>query len=309
MEKTLDKKDITIILVDDDKDVRVSTTDLLATQFKKIESYSSPRTVLPKINFDLPAIILTDLRMPDDDGMDFALKVKEIDPHLPVILMTGYGDVSTAVDAMKHGINDFIEKPFDTDRLISAIERAIEKRVLTLSLQETQEKADFQTNIDTLLMGHSDVMKDLKRNILNFAPMDIPLVIYGETGTGKALVAHFLHDCSPRREQRFIQINCAAIPEELIEAELWGYVKGSFSEQPSVHTGKLAQAENGTLFIDEVAILPLGIQAKLLLALSNNMITPIGSNEQIPINCRIVSATKEDLRGSKNFRQDLFFSL
>lgn len=309
MDKTFDKKNITIILIDDDKDIRISTTDLLSTRFKKIESYSSTKKVLPKISPELPAIILTDLRMPDDDGLEFAQKVKAIDPHIPVILMTGYGDISTAVDAMKHGVDDFIEKPVDTDRLMDAIERGIEKRMLTLSLSETQEKLSYQSDIDHKLIGHSTPMKSLKKSIIDFAPMDVPLVIYGETGTGKELVAHCLHDYSPRRNNNFILLNCAAIPEELAEAELFGYTRGAFAGSQTMHTGKLVQAENGTVFLDEIDSLPLSTQAKLLLALSNKTITPIGSEEQIPINCRIISATKEDLRGNKNFRQDLFFSL
>ena len=308
MDKIIDKKDITIILVDDDKDIRISTTDLLSTRFRKIESYSSPKKVFPKISSDLPAIILTDLRMPDDDGLDFALKVKDIDPHLPVILMTGYGDISTAVDAMKHGVYDFIEKPFDIKRLIEAIDRAIEKRALTLSLQETKEKISYQADIDAKIIGHSDPIRALKSSIIDFAPMDIPIVIYGETGSGKELVAECLHMFSPRKDNKFVLLNCAAIPEELAEAELFGYNKPGSPDTP-IHTGKLAQAANGTLFLDEVDSLPLNIQAKLLLALSNQSITPVGSNEVIPINCRVVSATKEELRGNSQFRQDLFFRL
>jgi two-component system, NtrC family, C4-dicarboxylate transport response regulator DctD len=309
MDNTTEKRNITIIVIDDDKDIRISTADFLSTRYKKIECYSSTKKVLPKISPELPAIILTDLRMPDDDGLEFAQKVRAIDPHLPVILMTGYGDVSTAVDAMKHGIYDFIEKPVDTERLMDTIARAIEKRLLTLSLSDTQEKLSSRSKIDTTLIGHSSVMQALKKNIIDFAPMNIPIVIYGETGTGKELVAHCLHDYSSVRENDFILLNCAAIPEELAEAELFGYVKGSFSDAPSMHKGKIAQAENGTLFLDEVDSLPLSTQAKLLLALANKTITPIGSNEQIPINCRIISATKEELRGNKKFRQDLFFSL
>jgi len=235
--------------------------------------------------------------MPDGDGLEFSIKVKEIDPRLPVILMTGYGDISTAVDAMKHGVYDFIEKPFDIERLIETIERAIEKRFVTLSLTETQEKLSHQADIDNHLIGHSDVMKELKRNIIDFAPMDIPIMIYGETGTGKELVAHCLHDYSQRNDKDFILLNCAAIPEALAEAELFGYAKGAFADSDNTHIGKLQQAENGTLFLDEVDSLPLTTQAKLLLALSNKTITPIGSNENIPINCRVISATKEELRG------------
>lgn len=308
MDKVIGNKHITIILIDDDKDIRISTSDLLSTRFKKIECYSSPKKVLPKISTDLPAVVLTDLRMPDDDGLEFALKVKEIDPQLPVVLMTGYGDISTAVDAMKHGVDDFIEKPFNIDRLMEALDRAIEKRVATLTLTETKEKISYQSEIDKKIIGHSDVMMQLKSSILDFAPMDIPLVIYGETGTGKELVAQCLHNFSQRKDYNFVLFNCAAIPEELIEAELFGYHKPGNPDQ-AIHTGKLVQAENGTLFLDEVDSLPVAVQAKLLMALSNQSITPVGSNEPIPINCRIISATKTELRDLEHFRQDLFFRL
>lgn len=303
------KEDISIILIDDDKDIRISTVDLLSIRYKKIESYSSPKAVLPKITTELAAIIITDLRMPNDDGLEFACKVNRIDPHLPVILMTGYGDISTAVDAMKHGVYDFIEKPVDSDRLINAIERAIEKRLLTLSLTETKEKISHQSDIDKRIIGHSDVIKELKKNIIDFSPMDIPIMIYGETGTGKELVAHSVHNYSPRKDKPFILLNCAAIPEELVEAELFGYTRGASSNATALHRGKLEQAKEGTLFLDEIDSLPFNIQAKLLLALSEKAITPVGSNVQIPIHCRILSATKEELRNSKQFRQDLFFSL
>ena len=308
MDKAINNKNITIILIDDDKDIRISTSDLLSTRFKKIECYSSPKKVLPKISTDLPAVVLTDLRMPDDDGLEFALKVKEIDPHLPVVLMTGYGDISTAVDAMKHGVDDFIEKPFNIDRLMEALDKAIEKRVTTLTLTETQEKISYQSEIDKKIIGHSDVMKQLKNSVLDFAPMDIPLVIYGETGTGKELVAQCLHTFSPRKDYKFVLLNCAAIPEELAEAELFGYHKPGNPNQ-AVHTGKLVQAANGTLFLDEVDSLPASTQAKLLMALSNQSITPVGGDEEIPINCRIISATKTELRDHPSFRQDLFFRL
>lgn len=303
------KEDITIILIDDDKDIRISTTDLLSTHFKKIESYSSPKAVLPKITTELAAVIVTDLRMPNDDGLEFACEANRIDPHLPIILMTGYGDVSTAVDAMKHGIYDFIEKPVDSDRLINTIERAIEKRHMTLSLSSTKEKNTHQNDIDKRIIGHSPVIKTLKRTILDFAPMDIPIVIYGNTGTGKELAAHCLHDYSPRREQPFILLNCAAIPEELAETELFGYTRGASSNASALHKGKLEQAKKGTVFLDEIDSLPIKAQAKLLLAIADKVVTPVGSNVQIPIHCRIVSATKTELRNNKNFRQDLFFSL
>jgi two-component system C4-dicarboxylate transport response regulator DctD len=304
-----EKDDIRIIIIDDDEDIRINTADLLSTQFKHIETYDSPKKIIGKITPETPAIILTDLRMPDADGFEFAQKIQEIDPSLPVILMTGYGDISIAVDAIKHGIYDFIEKPFDIERLIESIHRAVDKRFLTLSLADVQKKLNDRNNIENQLIGHCPSMKQLKRDIIDFAPMDIPVMIYGETGVGKELAARCLHEYSPRNQYNFVPLNCAAIPEQLAEAELFGYTKGAFTDAKNYRVGKLEYAKNGTLFLDEVESLPLSTQAKLLRALSDNIITPIGSNEEIPINCRVISATKDDLRNNQNFRQDLFFRL
>lgn len=307
--KSLKIEDISIYIIDDDKNIRINTTDLLSTQFTHIESFASPKSVLPKINTSLPAIILTDLRMPDADGLEYALKMLAIDNQLPIILMSGYGDISTAVDAMRNGIYDFIEKPFDTNQLIDTLHRAIEKRFLSLSLKQTQEQLNNRDNINIKIIGHSAGITQLRQDIIDFAPLDIPVMIYGETGSGKELTARCLHEYSHRKNQRFVALNCAAIPEQLAEAELFGNVKGAFTDAQHARIGKLEYANNGTLFLDEIESLPLGIQAKLLRALSDNMITPLGSNKEIPINCRIVSGSKVELRNHSEFRQDLFFRL
>lgn len=306
---SITKEDISIIIIDDDEDIRVNTEDLLSTQFKSIQVYDSPLKVMELISTESPVVILTDLRMPDADGLEFAQKIHEIDPNLPVILMTGYGDISIAVDAIKHGVYDFIEKPYDTERLIETLHRAIEKRFLSLSLDRVRKKLADSKNIDNQLIGHCPAMKKLKRDIIDFAPMDIPVMIYGETGAGKELAAQCLHEYSERNHYNFVALNCAAIPEQLAEAELFGHSKGAFTDAKNSRVGKLEYAKNGTLFLDEVESLSLSTQAKLLRALSDNLITPVGSNEEIPINCRIISATKEDLRDNDKFRQDLFFRL
>ncbi len=309
MANMIEKDTIKIIIIDDDEDIRINTQDLLSTKFSDVESYSSPKKILGKIQAGLPAVILTDLRMPDADGFEFAQQVQEIDPDLPVILMTGYGDISIAVDAIKHGIYDFIEKPFEIDRLMDSLHRAVEKRMLTLSLADIQQKLDNNSDIEQQLIGYCPAMKQLKRDIVDLAPLDIPIMVYGETGSGKELAARCLHEFSNRCEANFVPLNCAAIPEQLAEAELFGHAKGAFTDAKTSRIGKLQHAKNGTLFLDEVESLPLATQAKLLRALSDNIITPVGSNEEIKINCRIVSATKEDLRDNENFRQDLFFRL
>jgi two-component system, NtrC family, C4-dicarboxylate transport response regulator DctD len=300
---------ITIIVVDDDKDVRVNTVDLLSIQYPQIIDFASPQPALAAIYPQIPAVILTDLRMPGGDGLEFAQAVKTIDPDLPVILMTGYGDITIAVDAMKHGVYDFIEKPVDTNRLLKSIQRAVDKRLLSLSLLETRQQLAQHSSIESRLIGNSPMMKQLKQNVLKLAPMDIPIMIQGETGVGKELAARCLHDFSTRRDKPFVAINCAAIPDELAEAELFGYVKGAFTDAKGSRVGKLEYASGGTLFLDEVESLSLPIQAKLLRVLQDGVITPLGSNEERLTNCRVISASKENLLNHETFRQDLFYRL
>ncbi len=309
MLSNFDIQDITIIIVDDDQDIRENTVDLLSTQYKHIKSFDSPITALNCIDKHTPAIVLTDLRMPDGDGLEFTQRIKLIDPNLPVILMTGYGDISIAVDAMKHGVYDFIEKPVDVDYLLKSISRAVDKRRLSLSLIQTQESLKQHQSIESRLIGNSPLMKQLKQSLLQLAPMDIPIMISGETGVGKELVAQCIHDFSAHKNGHFVALNCAAIPDHLAEAELFGYEKGAFTDAKTAHVGKLEFANNGTLFLDEIDSLSPAIQAKLLRVLQDGLITPLGSNQQRTTNCRVISATKEPLRNHDAFRQDLFFRL
>lgn len=306
---TLSKQDIEIIIVDDDEDIRINTSDLLSTLFNNISLHSSPETVLKDLRVNQAVIILTDLRMPNADGLEFANAVYKIAPSIPVILMTGYGDVSTAVDAMKQGVYDFIEKPFDTEHLIATIKRAVDKRILSLNLEQTLTELSNHNNIESKIIGQCPPIIKLRQQIIDIAPMNIPVLIIGETGTGKELVARCLHDYSQHKDAPFIALNCAAIPEQLAEAELFGHEKGAFTDASVTRQGKLEYAQNGTLFLDEVESLPLNTQAKLLRALSDNVVTPLGSNKEVAINCRVISATKDELRDNENFRQDLFFRL
>ena len=305
----LDDKDITIIIVDDDLDVRDNISDLLSTEFSSVCTFESPVGALELLKESTRYVVLTDLRMPEHDGLVFAENIQEICRELPVILMTGYGEVSVAVKAMKQGVYDFIEKPFDADILVKTLKRAVEKRCLDLSLQITQKELAFQKGIDQQIVGHCPAMKQLKRQILRLAQMDVPVLIQGETGSGKELVARSLHEYSPRCDEPFVAINCAAIPDQIAESELFGHVRGAFTDAHADRKGKFEHADGGTIFLDEVESLSLPLQAKLLRALSDQRITPLGSNKEISFNCRVISATKEELRGNENFRQDLFFRL
>lgn len=309
MQTPLEPQEIIIIVIDDDKDVRDNMVDLLATQYPHVEAYDSPRPVLSKLMPHAPIVILTDLRMPGGDGFEFAKVVKQLDADLPVILMTGYGDIAIAVEAMKQGIYDFIEKPVDTDRLRQSIQHAVDKRRLSLSLLHTRQQLEQHASIDSRIMGHHPMIKQLKQTLLKLAPLDIPVMIYGETGTGKELVARCLHDLSGRHNGPFVALNCAAIPDALAEAELFGYQKGAFTDAKTARVGKLEYAKGGTLFLDEIESLSLPIQAKLLRALQDGLITPLGSNQALLTDFRVISASKEELRHHDHFRQDLYFRL
>lgn len=305
----LTKQDIEILIVDDDADVRENLVDLLSTEFDKIQAFESPVKALQLLSQNEHYVVLTDLRMPDHDGLTFAQEIQTINSNIPVILMTGYGDVSVAVQAMKQGVYDFIEKPFDTDILIQILTRAVDKAYLDLTLQLNQQELVGCDGIDQKIIGKCPAMKQLKSQILRLAVMDVPVLVQGDTGCGKELVACSLHEYSQRCDEPFVPLNCAAIPDHLAEAELFGHAKGAFTDAHQARQGKLEHANGGTLFLDEVESLSMGLQAKLLRALSDQKITPLGSNQEIPINCRVISATKDELRGNENFRQDLYFRL
>ena len=305
----LTKDAIEILIVDDDADVRENILDFLSTEFSNTQAFESPVEVLALLKKGSHYVVLTDLRMPDHDGLIFAKQVQKVSADIPVILMTGYGEVSVAVQAMKQGVYDFIEKPFDTDILIEILKRAVEKRVLDLSLQMTQQELAYRDGIDRKIIGQCPAMKQLKAQILRLAVMEVPVLIHGDTGSGKELVARSLHEYSSRSDQPFVALNCAAIPDHLAETELFGHAKGAFTDAHQARQGKLEHASGGTLFLDEVESLPSSLQAKLLRALSDQKITPLGSNQEIDIDCRVVSASKEELRDNENFRQDLYFRL
>lgn len=305
----LTRENIEILIIDDDIDVRENIGDLLSTEFVKTQTFESPVEVIKLLNENPHYVVLTDLRMPDHDGLEFAKQVQTIDKDIPVILMTGYGEVSIAVQAMKQGVYDFIEKPFDTDILIEILKRAVEKRFLDLSLHMTQQQLEYRDGIDSQIIGQCPAMKQLKTQVIRLAVMNVPVLIQGDTGCGKELVARNLHEYSSRCDQPFVALNCAAIPDHLAESELFGHAKGAFTDAYQAREGKLQHASRGTLFLDEVESLSLPLQAKLLRALSDQKITPLGSNQEINIDCRVISASKEELRGNENFRQDLYFRL
>ncbi|MEH6575443.1 MAG: sigma-54 dependent transcriptional regulator [Amphritea sp.] len=299
----------TVLLVDDEVMIRQSTEQWLKMAQFDVISCDSAEQALNQLDEQFPGIVVTDVRMPGMDGLELMERARALIPELPVILVTGHGDVDMAIKAMRSGAYDFIEKPFVPERLVETINRACEKRQLMLENLRLQQSFSSQSGIDSRIIGISPSIQRLKRDLLKCAALDTNVIIYGETGSGKELVAQCLHEYSGRAEHNFVPINCGAIPESLIESELFGHEAGAFTGAAKKRIGKFEYADNGTLFLDEIESMPTNLQVKILRALQERLIERLGGNKQIPVNLRIIAASKADLRTEDGFRQDLFYRL
>ena len=259
-----------------------------------------------------PGIVITDMKMPGMDGLEFLERARAIDADLPVILITAYGDVASAVQAMKIGAYDFIERPFDADGLRTRVTRALEKRQLVLENRRLRGELANASGIAARIIGNSPAMQSLRDEIANIASTDATVLIHGDTGTGKEVAARCLHEFGRRRHARFVAINCGALSETLIESELFGHEAGAFTDARRQRIGLVEYAKEGTLFLDEIESMPLRLQVKLLRMLQERVISRLGSNEEIKVDIRVVAATKVDLLEAANrreFREDLYFRL
>lgn len=259
-----------------------------------------------------PGIVVSDLKMPVMDGLEFLVKVLKRDADLPVILLSAYGEVATAVEAMKVGAYDFIERPFNMDDLLSKVARALDKRRLVLDNRRLKTALANRAGISARLIGNSPVIQALRDEIANVGSTDVTVLIRGETGAGKEVVARALHDCSNRAKARFVAINCGALSETLIDSELFGHEPGAFTDAKQRRIGIIEYARGGTLFLDEVESMPPNLQVKLLRMLQERVITRLGSNEEIRVDIRVIAATKSDLLEAarrREFREDLYFRL
>lgn len=301
----------TILIVED----RESMSDMLKETLKA-EGY---RTVIArdglegikKLKEDMVSLVLTDLKLPKRDGMDVLRAAKEENPLMPVIVMTAFGSVETAVIAMKEGAFDFITKPFDTDHLLMLMKRALETQKLMTENMLLKEEFSAQLGIPRII-GKSEKIASVAQNIQKVAPSKTTALILGESGTGKELFARAIHNLSPRREYPFVPINCAAIPRELLESELFGHEKGSFTGADFRKLGKFELADKGTIFLDEIGEMDIALQAKLLRVLQEEEIERIGGLKTIKIDVRIIAASNKDLEkavSEKAFREDLFYRL
>lgn len=301
-----------VVFIDDDEDLRRANVQTLKLHGMTVDAHGTARSALPALHRDFDGVVVTDIRMPDIDGLQLFNRLRAIDPELPVILITGHGDIATAVQCMREGAYDFLAKPYAPDRLITAILHAAEKRRLVLENRRLRDAA-FAVQADEVpFIGATPAMQRIKETLRHIADADVDVLVEGETGTGKEVVATALHRLSRRRHRELVAINCGALPETVIESELFGHEAGAFTGAQKKRVGRIEHASGGTLFLDEIESMPLAVQVKLLRVLESRQITPLGSNEVRNLDLRVVAATKEDLGSPAirtKFREDLFYRL
>ena len=301
-----------VIFVEDDAPVRNSLAQTLELAGMQVHAFASAEDALPHIHPDLQGIVISDVRLQGQDGVTFLKAVVQQDADIPVILITAHGDVNMAVQAMRAGAYDFIEKPFSPERFVDTAARAMEKRVLRLAVNTLRQQLHEKTGIEAVLLGDSMVMQQVRAQILRLAPTSADVMVVGETGTGKELVARCLHDHSPRRDRHFVAINCGGLPDGLLESELFGHEIGAFTTANKRRIGKFEHAHGGTLLLDEIESMPMSFQVKLLRVLQERKINRLGSNHDLAVDVRVIAATKSDLFAlsqAQQFRSDLYYRL
>lgn len=309
METISTHSQIEIWLLDDDDIVRSTTAQWLRLSNHEVREFQEAQDIIDQFSPGQACIIVSDIRMTPIDGLTLMANCLTKEPDLPFILITGHGDIDTAVNALRDGAFDFLEKPFDPNRLLKAVEKAIQLRIVQRQHANQSQYLGDLHGLEETIIGQNEQMVRVRQQILTFASMDTHVIVYGKTGCGKELVAKALHDCSPRSTKPFVAINCAAIPTDLFESELFGHEAGAFTSANKKRVGKLEHASGGTLFLDEIESMPLAMQIKLLRVLQENQLERIGSNTTIHIDLRVVAAAKSDLQTLGDFRQDLFFRL
>ena len=301
-----------IVLIDDEAELRAATAQGLELADFDVTAFDSGEDALSLLSRTFDGIVISDIKMPRMSGLELMSRVLAVDPEIPVILITGHGDIPMAVAAIRSGAYDFIEKPFAAETLADAAGRALEKRLLVLENRKLKAQLSHHTGIDQMLIGRTRAMQRLKAQVTSFAATDADVLIAGETGAGKEAVARSLHDYGPRAKGRFVPINCGALPANVIESELFGHEPGAFTGAVKGRIGKLEYASGGTLFLDEIESMPLELQIKLLRVLQDRKIVRLGANEERAIDVRVVAATKEDLKAAAQrgaFREDLYYRL
>ena len=294
-----------ILVIDDEQSIRNSLKEVLEYEKYEVDLATEGREGLEMFEKNQYDVVLCDIKMPKMDGIEVLEKIFEQTTDIPIIMISGHGNIDTAVESLKKGAYDFIEKPLDLNRLLITIKNALEKGSLVTETRALKKKVSKKYE----MVGESKALLRVKDMINKVASTDAKILITGDNGTGKELVARQLHEKSNRAKYPFIEVNCAAIPAELIESELFGHEKGSFTSAHKQRIGKFEQAQNGTLFLDEIGDMSLPAQAKVLRALQENKISKVGSNKDIDVDVRVIAATNKNIKeeiDNHNFREDLY---
>jgi len=297
-----------ILVIDDQKGIRNTLKDVLEYEHHEVSLAENGLQGLELFEAEKHEVVLCDIKMPEMDGIEVLDRIVKSNPDVPVIMISGHGNIDTAVDAIKKGAYDFIEKPLDLNRLLVSIRNAIEKKDLVTETKVLKK----QVSKTWEMVGESPAIMKVKEMIEKVAPTDARVLITGSNGTGKELVARWLHEKSNRASMPFVEVNCAAIPSELIESELFGHEKGAFTSAIKQRKGKFEQADGGTIFLDEIGDMSLTAQAKVLRALQEHIISRVGSDKDIKIDVRVLAATNKNLQEEikrGNFREDLYHRL
>ncbi|UYO01262.1 MAG: sigma-54-dependent Fis family transcriptional regulator [Devosia sp.] len=300
-----------ILFLDDEIELCRAAEEWLGVSGFSVTASTDAVQALDRLDPGTVDCVVTDVRMPAMSGLDVLAWFRNHAPEVPVVLLTGHGDVTLAVEAMRNGAHDFLEKPYDADHLVAVLDRAIERRRLGRELERLRHSA-IGNGLDTRLVGQSPAIAALRHSIEHLADVDVDVLITGETGTGKEVIARALHDLGGRAKGQFVAINCAAIPESIFESEIFGHARGAFTGAIGDRVGKFEFARGGTVFLDEIESMPLALQAKVLRALQERLVEPLGTNATRPIDVRFIAASKVDLRAESEagrFRADLYFRL
>ncbi|GFM33234.1 sigma-54 dependent transcriptional regulator [Desulfovibrio subterraneus] len=301
-----------VFLVDDEAEIRQACRQTFELEGYAIRTFKSADEVLTEISPDWLGVVISDVRMPGMDGLELLRRIKELAPELPVIILTGHGDVPMALEAIRLGAYDFLEKPAPPEYLIDVARRALDARRLCLENRNLKQQLETSFDLESRILGNSPGIKQLRQTVASLATIDVDVLLLGETGVGKELTARSMHECGARRAGAFVALNCGAIPANLVESELFGHERGAFTSAMNRRIGKIEQAQGGTLFLDEVESMPLDIQVKLLRALQERVVERVGSNKSIAVDYRVIAASKIGLREavrSGAFREDLFYRL
>ena len=297
-----------ILIIDDEKAIRKTLSEILSYEGYKIDEAADGEEGIKKFSTTTYDVVLCDIKMPRMDGLEFLEKAKEINADVPIIVISGHGNIETAVEAVKKGAFDYISKPPDLNRLLITLRNALDKQTLVTETKVLKRRVAKVQD----MVGSSEAIKQIKNTIEKVAPTDARVLVTGENGVGKELVARWIHEKSNRNTGPMVEVNCAAIPGELIESELFGHEKGSFTSAIKQRIGKFEQANGGTLFLDEIGDMSLSAQAKVLRALQEGKITRVGADKDINVDVRVIAATNKDLLKEveeKNFRLDLYHRL